>query len=468
MRRGLWRLLIVIVFVSLLSPATATTDGLELLRLLQDAFARVAEEAARSVVSIEVINRVDKTSEFFFEFWGWRSPERSRGAGSGFIIDQEGYIMTNAHVVAAAEEIKVTLADQRSFAAELIGTDPESDVALIRLTDYDGGPLPVAALGDSDRIRVGDWVLAIGSPFGLQHSVTQGIISATGRSNLGLANYEDFIQTDASINPGNSGGPLVNLDGAVIGINSAIRAGGGFGEAHNIGVGFAIPINMAVRIARDLREHGTVTRGWLGVSIQDVSPEMARALGLADGMGALVAELFPDSPAQKAGMKIGDVILALQGVRIRDANHLKNRVADLIVGERAEFLINRDGRERTITVVIGRRPEDLLAYQREVEPKTVDSFNIENLGLTVQDLTREQADGLGLAGRSGAYVLRVDSDKAAARAGIRRGDVILQYDRVEVNSSEELRRMARRTAEGEPVLVLIWRDGRTIFLAVEP
>jgi serine protease Do len=462
------RLIILLIALTALTTATAAQDGLELLRLLQDAFAAVAERAAQSVVYIEVTSRIDETEEFYYEFWGWENPEEIRGAGSGFIIDAEGYIMTNAHVVADAEEIQVTLADERKYEAELVGADIDSDVALIRLTDFDGGSLPVAELGDSDAIRVGDWVLAIGSPFGLQHSVTQGIISATGRNNLGLANYEDFIQTDASINPGNSGGPLVNLDGRVIGINSAIRAGGGFGESHSIGVGFAIPINMAVRIARDLREEGAVTRGWLGVSIQDVSAEMAEALDLVEVRGALVAELFPESPALEAGLMIGDVILALEEAPIRDANDLKNRVAVLEVGEKAEFLVNRDGRELSIEVEIGRRPEDLQTYYESLESGAVESYRVENLGLTVQDLTEELAEELELSDTSGALVTQIDRDGPAYVAGIRRGDVVLQYDRMEVVDAEDFRGMARRTAEGEPVLVLIWRDGRTVFLAVEP
>jgi serine protease Do len=460
--------LIILVFLLTTVAAREEPDGLAVLRALQDAFARVAEEASRSVVFIEVTSRLEESEEFFFEFWGWEGPEEQRGAGSGFIIDPAGYIMTNAHVVADAETIRVTLADERVYEAELVGADIDSDVALIRLTTEEELALPAARLGDSDGIRVGDWVLAIGSPFGLQHSVTQGIISATGRQNLGLANYEDFIQTDASINPGNSGGPLVNLDGEVIGINSAIRAGGGYGEQHNIGVGFAIPINMAERIARDLREQGRVSRGWLGVSIQDVTEEMRDALDLEERSGALVAEIFPGSPADEAGFEVGDVILAVEDYRVDDANDLKNRVARLEVGGEYDFIINREGAERTLEVALGERPADLQAYYRELESAEPESLSLDNVGMEVQTITDELAEELGLEEAVGALVIRVERDGPADTAGIRRGDVVLEYDRQVIDDAGELEYLTRRTAEGEPVLVLIWRNGRTSFLALEP
>lgn len=460
--------LIILVFLLTTVAAREEPDGLAVLRALQDAFARVAEEASRSVVFIEVTSRLEESEEFFFEFWGWEGPEEQRGAGSGFIIDPAGYIMTNAHVVADAETIRVTLADERAYEAELVGADIDSDVALIRLTTEEELALPAARLGDSDGIRVGDWVLAIGSPFGLQHSVTQGIISATGRQNLGLANYEDFIQTDASINPGNSGGPLVNLDGEVIGINSAIRAGGGYGEQHNIGVGFAIPINMAERIARDLREQGRVSRGWLGVSIQDVTEEMRDALDLEERSGALVAEIFPGSPADEAGFEVGDVILAVEDYRVDDANDLKNRVARLEVGGEYDFIINREGAERTLEVALGERPADLQAYYRELESAEPESLSLDNVGMEVQTVTDELAEELGLEEAVGALVIRVERDGPADTAGIRRGDVVLEYDRQAIDDAGELEYLTRRTAEGEPVLVLIWRNGRTSFLALEP
>ncbi|MBD3400937.1 MAG: PDZ domain-containing protein [Candidatus Coatesbacteria bacterium] len=460
--------LIILVFVLTTVSAQEGPDGLAVLRALQDAFARVAAEASRSVVFIEVTSRLEESEEFFFEFWGWEGPEEQRGAGSGFIIDPEGYIMTNAHVVADAETIRVTLADERVYEAELVGADIDSDVALIRLTTEEELALPAARLGDSDGIRVGDWVLAIGSPFGLQHSVTQGIISATGRQNLGLANYEDFIQTDASINPGNSGGPLVNLDGEVIGINSAIRAGGGYGEQHNIGVGFAIPINMAERIARDLREQGRVSRGWLGVSIQDVTEEIRDALELEERRGALVSEIFPGSPADEAGFEVGDVILAVEDYRVDDANDLKNRVARLEVGGEYDFTINREGAERTLEVALGERPADLQAYYRELESAEPESLSLDNVGMEVQTVTDELAEELGLEEAVGALVVRVERDGPADTAGIRRGDVVLEYDRQAIDDAGELEFLTRRTAEGEPVLVLIWRNGRTSFLALEP
>jgi serine protease Do len=458
--------LAIVLSALVVSAATAQElSGVDILRSIQEAFTSVAADVSPAVVYIEVTAETDETFSFFFGPWGFEAPPEQEAAGSGFIIDEEGYVLTNAHVVARAKEIRVTLADERSFEAELVGLDPDSDVALVRLSD--AADLPTVRLGDSDGVRVGEWALAIGSPFGLQQTVTAGIISATGRTNMGLANYEDFIQTDASINPGNSGGPLVNLDGEVIGINSAIRAGGGWGEAYNIGIGFAIPINMARRIAADLRERGSVVRGWLGISIQDVTKEVAEAMDLKETRGALVAEVLPDSPAEEAGFEVGDVVLELDGAEVQDANELKNRVALLSPDERVEFLINREGGEKRIKVTIGERPTDLTAYYEEYRAESGESRAVASLGIEVQNLDAELAREMELDEETGVVITRVFRDSPADKAGLRSGDVILQFDRQEVESVSDFEEMAGRIVEGEPVLVLVWRDGRTTFLVIE-
>jgi serine protease Do len=459
-------LITAIVLLAAAACLAEEPSGVDILRSIQDAFTSVAAEVSPAVVYIEVKSETDKSLSYFFGPWGFEPPPEQEAAGSGFIIDAEGYILTNAHVVARAKEIQVTLADERSFEAEVVGLDADSDLALLRLKDADD--LPVARLGDSDTVRVGEWALAIGSPFGLQQTVTAGIISATGRTNMGLANYEDFIQTDASINPGNSGGPLVNLDGEVIGINSAIRSGGGFtGEAYNIGIGFAIPINMARRVVADLREKGSVVRGWLGVSIQNVTDEVARAMDLRENKGALVAEVLPDSPAEDAGIEVGDVVLEMNGVKVKDANELKNRVALLTPDERVEFLINRDGTEKRIDVTIGERPPDLNTYYEESRSAGDESRAVASLGIEVQNLDPELAGEMGLDEDKGVVITRVFRDSPADKAGLRSGDVILQFDRQEVKDAAGFEAMAGKIVEGEPVLVLVWRDGRTTFLVIE-
>lgn len=452
-----------ILLMLVIAGTTTAQSSLDLLRAMEDGFATVAAEVSPAVVYIEVSLDSVEYENYLFDLWGFGEMPEQHAAGSGVIIDSDGYVLTNAHVVHTATSIQVTLADERTYEAELVGSDPDSDVAIIKLLD--AKDLPTARLGNSDDLRVGQWVLAIGSPFGLQQSVTAGIVSAIGRNQMGLAQYEDFIQTDAAINPGNSGGPLVNLSGEVIAINSAIRSGGGYGEAYNIGIGFAIPINMASEIAADLRLNGSVRRGWLGVSIQDLTPEIAEALGLSKHGGALVSEVLSDSPANTAGFQVGDVIIALDGESIHDSADLKNRVARLTVDERRYFVINRDGREREISVLIGERPADLAAYYREMPQSN--TAQVSSLGLEVQSLDDNLAAELGLTVPQGVIVIDVERGSSADDAGIYRGDVILQYDREDVRDAEHFASLTRMVEEGEPILILLWRDGRTVFLAVE-
>jgi Do/DeqQ family serine protease len=321
----------------------------------QRAFTEVSVKVTPAVVNIraERVRAVPRLGPLFDEFFGDlfrqpRVPQREQSLGSGFIISAEGMILTNAHVIEGAEQIKVYLADQRVFPGEVLGIDPKTDVAVLKVKSDQ--PLPVAVLGDSDRIRVGQWALAIGNPFGLDSTLTVGVVSATGRANVGIEDYEDFIQTDASINPGNSGGPLLNIYGEVVGINTAIVAAGQ-------GIGFAIPINLAQQIARQLIATGKVTRGWLGVSIQPLDPALAETFGLQTVAGAVVTKVLPGSPAETAGVQRGDVLLSFAGKAVRGVRELQLLVASAPIGKGVPVEILRNGRRLSLTVTISPRDE---------------------------------------------------------------------------------------------------------------
>ncbi|MBW2146189.1 MAG: DegQ family serine endoprotease [Deltaproteobacteria bacterium] len=380
----------------------------------------------------------DEFFERFRQAPGERRQYRQQGLGSGFIVDKRGYILTNNHVVQDADEITVTLADRRTFDAKIIGTDPKSDLAVIKI---EGKDLPVAKLGDSDKIRVGEIVLAVGSPFGLMQTVTSGIISAKGRANVGIADYEDFIQTDAAINPGNSGGPLINLDGEVIGINAAIvtRSGG------YQGIGFAIPINMAKIIMDDLIQRGKVTRGWLGVSIQEITDDLAKSFGLEKPQGVLVADVTEGSPADKAGIKRGDVVMGLAGKEIQDVAHLRNQVAALEPGQTVEISVIRDGKKKTMRVTIGTLSAPGLAV--------VDA--VKKLGLEIQDLTPEIADRLGYEGQEGVLVTNVVPGSPGQLAGLERGDLIQEVNRMKVTDVDSFNQVLAKAIESKSVLFLV-------------
>ncbi|MBM3213205.1 Do family serine endopeptidase, partial [Candidatus Poribacteria bacterium] len=343
----------------------STEVDLSGLRSLNAAFIKVAKEVNPSVVNISTKSEIKTPSrrsqsrrpdnewdpfrdffgdEFFKRFFDTPQSQTKRSLGSGVIISEDGYILTNSHVVSDADEIKVTLDGKKEYDAKIIGADKDTDVAVIKI---DANKLPFARLGDSDKLQVGEWVLAIGNPLRLSHTVTAGIISAIGRSNVGLANYENFIQTDASINPGNSGGPLVNIEGEVIGINTAIATAGTPG---NIGIGFAIPINMAIEIKDQLTKKGKVTRGWLGIQLQDIDSDIAEKYGLKEAKGVLVAMVFDDSPAGKAGIKAGDLIIEFNGKNVEDGSHLKRLVASAGPNESVEVKVIRDKKERVFDV----------------------------------------------------------------------------------------------------------------------
>lgn len=375
------------------------------------------------------------------------------GQGSGFIISPDGLIMTNNHVVGDADKVIVRLLDGREFTAETIGTDPATDVAVIKI---DASDLPFLSLGDSDQLEVGDWVLAVGNPFGLSHTLTAGIVSAKGRSGIGINDYENFIQTDAAINPGNSGGPLVNLDSEVVGMNTAIfsRSGG------YMGIGFAIPINMAKQIRDQLVKHGTVTRGRLGVYIQDLTSELAESFELKETKGILVAQVIEDSPAEEAGLERGDVILKLAGEPIGKVAEFRNRIALTAPGTELKLTILRDGKTKEVPVTIGTQETDAQG-----RPEAASS--ISRFGLQLQPLTEELADQFGYQGEKGVLVSGIDPGSAAEEADIEKGDLIQEVNRTPVASAGEVREALKKTRPGGAALLLIRRGEATRYLALK-
>jgi serine protease Do len=428
-------------------------------------FADLAERLSPAVVNISTTKTVTGRGtrpfgnqpqgpfgdEFFRRFFG-DPPNREfrqRGLGSGFIISRDGYILTNNHVIAGADKIRVKLAGGKEYPAEIVGRDANTDIALIKIKP--DGDLPTAVLGDSDKLRVGDWVLAIGNPFGLEQTVTAGIVSAKARS-IGAGPYDDFIQTDASINPGNSGGPLFNLKGEVVGINTAIVAQGQ-------GIGFAVPVNMAREIYSDLKTKGRVTRGWLGVSVQDLTEEMASSLKIEGRQGALVGEVFPGEPADRAGIRTGDVIIEIAGKPVRNTHDLLRQVATLAVGKKAALRIVRDGRERTVEATVGER-KDVRELARGREGG-------ERFGMTVQELTPEMARHFGLAEKAGVVVTRVTEGGAADEAGLQPQDIILQVNRTQIRSLQDYLRATADGKESESLMLLVRRGESNFFVTLE-
>ncbi len=385
----------------------------------------------------------DRMDDFFKRFFG-EDPHRKfkqRSLGSGFIIDSQGYIVTNNHVVENADKIKVILSDERELGAEVVGRDPNTDIALIRVQSAD--KLPFVSLGDSDAIRVGQWVVAIGNPFGLDHTVTAGIVSAKGRV-IGSGPYDDFIQTDASINPGNSGGPLLNMEGKVIGINTAIIASGK-------GIGFAIPINLARPIIAQLKQSGEVVRGWLGVTIKDLPKDLAEYLGVGDARGALVIDVVPGDPAQRAGIKSKDVVVAVNGKKINDSHDLTAIIAGIPVGETARVTIIRDGSQKDFTVKVGKRPDSRKIAKRS--PSRQEG----GLGMRVSDLSAEAAERLGTPAAGGVIVEEIEPDGKAEQAGVRKGDVVKEINHQPVGDTDTYARILGRVKTGEKIQLFIWR-----------
>ena len=398
-------------------------------------------------------NPNDPFQEFFRQFMG-NMPRtyRTHSLGSGFIVRSDGYIVTNNHVVDGASDITVKLSGNRHYTAKVVGRDPKTDLALLKI---DAQNLPTVSFGDSDKLQVGEPVMAIGNPFGLEGTVTTGIVSAKGRV-IGEGPYDDFIQTDASINPGNSGGPLVNQAGQVVGINTAIvsQSGG------SVGIGFAIPINEAKSILPQLEAKGRVTRGWLGVSIQPMTPELAKAFKLEPDHGVLVAEVVPDSPAAKAGLKTGDVITEYDGHTITKAGDLPRLVSATPVGQNATVRVLRDGKPLTMTAQVATLPEPQQAA--EANPASGKS-----LGLTVQPLTPALAKRLEVPDKAGLVVADVADGSPAAEAGIQSGDVIVEANRQPVHTVAALRKAIADQKAGEPTLLRIHRKDASLFVAIE-
>jgi Do/DeqQ family serine protease len=456
------------------APSTAPAPSPESLRLLQaleDAFVSVADRVTPSVVNVSVkVKKAAATEgsespeaeqrfrdffgqDFYDRFFRRRGPrDEGRAAGSGVIVDARGYILTNNHVIEQAAEIEVRLSDDRKFPATLVGRDAKSDVAVLKI-DAPGTALPVAVLGDSDRLRIGQWAVAIGNPFGLDRTVTVGIISATGRTRVGVATYEAFIQTDASINPGNSGGPLLDLHGRVVGINTAIAATGQ-------GIGFSIPINMARGIMDQLIARGRVVRGWLGIVIQDLTDELAAGFGVPSKGGVLVSDVMKDGPAALGGVKSGDVIVAFSGTPIKEVTDLQKRVAAVEPGRPTPLTVIRDRKPTPLTIKVGEQPVEeaqVAALPRE-----------QSFGLTVEPLSAEAAEKFGLTGRSGVVVAAVAPGSSGAEAGIRPGDAILEVNRRPVNGVEAFRSLMAAVKPGDVVPIQLRRgEGRSEYVVLK-
>lgn len=441
-------------------------------------FADVAKAVTPAVVNITTVT-VEKISdhrgmpdewrermeEFFggpFGPRGFRGPQdpgeprghRGGGQGSGVIVSPDGYVLTNNHVIDGAREVTVTLPDKREFKGRIVGADPKTDLAVVKI---DGQNLPTVAWGDASTLRVGEYVLAVGNPFGLNSTVTLGIVSALGRGRMGITQYEDFIQTDAAINPGNSGGALVNTKGELVGINTAIFSQTGGYQ----GVGFAVPTTMSRPIYDSLVKNGKVVRGYLGVGIQDLTRDLATSFGLKDAKGALISEVREDSPADRAGLKQGDVVVAYQGAPIEDAVALQRSVTKTAVGTKATVQVLREGHEKELTVTIGEQEDAGKVAKAESGEKDY-AF----AGAAVQDLDREAAKELGIKGRvQGVVVTGVEPDSGAEKAGLLPGDVIREINRQPVKSVKEFEKVSSAVKKGENILILINRRGAALYLS---
>jgi serine protease Do len=479
--KTLSRISFVLIVFSLISPLSALAEdskSIDTLRQLGKAFASIAEKDSPAVVSIKANQAITQTysgpfgdspfdDEFFQQFFGrqfrrqqpqqqQRQPQQRKiirpVQGSGFIVSQDGYILTNNHVVEDAEKITVTLLDGRELQAKLVGTDPSTEVAVIKIDANNLHPLEMA---NSDTLEVGEWVIAIGNPFGLSHTVTAGIVSAKGRSGLGLSIYEDFIQTDAAINPGNSGGPLVDLDGKVVGINTAI-----VGSSGNIGIGLAIPINMAKGIYDQLVQKGKVVRGFLGVTIQDITPDLAESFKLKDTKGVIVPDVSPDSAAAKAGLKAGDIVIAFDGQPVEKAAEFQRRVAMKKPGSEVEITVLRDGKKQTLTAKLEEKPSG------EQSASNVKEQASEKLGVTVQNLTEDTAKQFGFVGQKGVLVTDVESGSPAAMANIQPGSLIQEVNRKSVENVKEFKEAVEAAAKEGKIMLRVRYEKSSIFIVL--
>jgi serine protease Do len=448
---------------------TISPDSKKLLGNLSNALAEVAEVVRPAVVNISTTTTIPAAENpfgdmfndpFFRHFFGdqFNRPapnrkQKSSALGSGVIMSDKGYILTNSHVVKGADEIKVVLYDKREFKGTIVGTDSKTDLAVVKI---DAKDLPTVAIGSSSVLKTGDVVLAIGNPFGLNQTITMGIVSAVGRSHIGLADFEDFIQTDAAINPGNSGGALVNSSGELIGINTAIfSTSGGY-----MGIGFAIPSDMAASVMDSIIKHGKVIRGWLGVSIQDLSPDLAKSFNLKDQTGALVSGVMENSPADKAGLKRGDLVIELDGKTVADSISLRNRVSALAPGTKIEMKIIRNGSQQVITATLGEAKE-------KAEVKKTEYSNVLK-GITVQDLTPGLRDKLDIPENVTGVVVTDVAPDSPTHGLLQANDVIQEVNRQGIKSAQEYEQAVSKIGDKDGVLLLVFRQGGSMFITIKP
>ena len=473
------------IFLSVHSVAQ-TTDDLEQMIRGSKTRAALVQNVQKAVVHIKV-EKIVRTSngrsfnnpmdlyndEFFRRFFPELNPPknnqkqreqpnrefRQKGMGSGSIIDSDGYILTNHHVVGEADRIIVVMHDGEEKDAKLVGTDPESDIAVIKI---EGDGLPVLPMGDSEKILVGEDVIAVGNPFGLIQTVTYGIVSAKGRSNMGINEYENFIQTDAAINPGNSGGPLVNLRGEIVGVNSAIFSQSGGYQ----GIGFAVPINMASKIMKDLIDKGSVSRGWLGVGIQDVSQDLAKAFKLKNTKGSLITAVMENTPAQRAGMLKGDVVVRINDKLIQNSNHLRNEIANAGAFTEIDLELIREGKSINIKLKLDERPQNVGRVK--MTPQLTPAVEqVELLGMTVEALTDGNAEKLGVKPGSGVLISKIISGSPAEKAGLRTGMIIQEVERKAVNNIEIFKKIVNEMDTAKGILLLVTTSGGSRYIFIQ-
>lgn len=436
-------------------PALAVTPdspGLRMLEDIQAVITELAEQAKPSVVNLFPVTSASRSRDSFTD----RTPNAS-GSGSGLIIDSEGHIVTNNHVIGDATEIEVRFSDKTKLIGHLIGKDPDTDLAVLKVNaDH---PLPSARFGDSTGVKVGQWVLAVGNPFGLDRTVTLGVVSGIGRENINLSRYENFIQTDASINPGNSGGPLFNLRGEVIGINTAII---NFAQ----GIGFAIPSNMAKQVIEQLLAKGKVARGWLGVGIQPLTAELAKKFGVIEGAGVLVNEVFEKDPAAQAGIKPGDVIVRIDGTVVDSPNKLSRLIATLPPGATSKIEVVRDLARLTLEIPLSERRDHSSAVTSLPQVNPQQKLDMK-LGLDVQDLTASMAEKFKLRESTGVLITKVEPNSLAQAEGLREGDVIKQVNRADVSSVADFMSAISRSQMGDSILLRVLRENRAFYVVLK-